>query len=440
MARRPKLLVTSFVFPPMVAGGAVRMGRFAKYLPEFGWDVTVVTGPAADAVDVVAAQELPPEVRVVRVRAPVANMVGRHTAPASWGTEKWLWQVLRTGAHLALFPDRQVFWALAAAREAVALHREDPHDALLASYPPASSLLAGLLVEQRTGLPLVADFRDLWTDLPGQAFPSPLHALAARRLQERVIRRATTVIGVTPQMAQTLTERHPRGAEAAAVVPNGFDPAHLALVGDSRELSAPDRPFTLLYAGSLTAHYNLEAFWKALQTLLRNGSVSPDRLQVQFMANLSPKDPAHWGVEDLVQILPMRPHRDVFAAMNEADAMMLVERPGYYPRYTIAVKAFDYMLTGKPVLALTESPGHTADLLCEAGVGFCADPRNTVAIQEAIERLLRTKGSAPRPVRIGEAPFARHDRRALAGRLAGLLGEIISAGGSARADLEAPVA
>ena len=47
-----KLLLISHVFPPLVAGGAPRMGQFARLLPEFGWDVTVLTAKhGANGID-----------------------------------------------------------------------------------------------------------------------------------------------------------------------------------------------------------------------------------------------------------------------------------------------------------------------------------------------------------------------------------------------------
>ena len=37
------LLMISYPFPPNSSAGAVRSERFARYLPEFGWKVDVVT-------------------------------------------------------------------------------------------------------------------------------------------------------------------------------------------------------------------------------------------------------------------------------------------------------------------------------------------------------------------------------------------------------------
>ena len=38
-----KVLILSYYFPPLGMGGTQRAAKFAKYLPEFGWEPTVVT-------------------------------------------------------------------------------------------------------------------------------------------------------------------------------------------------------------------------------------------------------------------------------------------------------------------------------------------------------------------------------------------------------------
>ena len=41
--KRRRVLIVSFLFPLMNNIGAVRIGKFAKYLPEFGWEPIVLT-------------------------------------------------------------------------------------------------------------------------------------------------------------------------------------------------------------------------------------------------------------------------------------------------------------------------------------------------------------------------------------------------------------
>ena len=38
-----RVLIVSFLFPPANSIAAVRLGKFAKYLPQFGWEPIVLT-------------------------------------------------------------------------------------------------------------------------------------------------------------------------------------------------------------------------------------------------------------------------------------------------------------------------------------------------------------------------------------------------------------
>lgn len=43
-----KVLILAYFFPPYGGGSSIRVGKFAKYLPQFGWDpVVVLADPAS---------------------------------------------------------------------------------------------------------------------------------------------------------------------------------------------------------------------------------------------------------------------------------------------------------------------------------------------------------------------------------------------------------
>ena len=68
VAPRRHVLVIHYHFPPLGGAGVQRVLKFVKYLPEFGWDVTVLTSSsrAYAVTDESLLADVPPEVRVVR--------------------------------------------------------------------------------------------------------------------------------------------------------------------------------------------------------------------------------------------------------------------------------------------------------------------------------------------------------------------------------------
>lgn len=425
--RRRRVLIVSHVFPPAVAGGAPRMGQFARLLPEFGWDVTVLTARRAGGVDGSARDKLAGRATIVDAWAPAppAALGGRGAPVPKRGLRGLARKTLRTAAMSIVFPDREVFWvpgAIAAGKRALA---EVAHDVVFATHGPASDLVVGRALARGAKLPLVVDFRDLWSMLPMPIFTTPLHRAAAHRLERSVIRRASRLVAVAPNMAADLAAEHGLASERAISITNGFDPDDAARARDARPVAnGHAHPFRLLYTGSIHAHYDLDPFWRAVRALAAAGRITPETLRIEFVGNLAVSDLASLGVAPFVDVRPFVAHDRVFDELGRADALLMIETPGYYARYSYAAKVFDYLLTGKPVLALVERGGNTARLLDEAGVGYLAEPGDEAQIRAALERVLAQKGAPPRVVDCEAAPLGAFNRRNLVRRLAAMLDDV----------------
>ena len=427
---RRRLLVVSHVFPPLVAGGAMRMGQFARLLPDFGWDVTVLTGEhnKGVSIDAPAVDALQGKATIVRAWSPTSAVATRGRAVPRHGVKAALRGALRTAVMSVMFPDREVVWipaAVAAGRKALAAQ---PHDAVLATYSPGTNLIIGRILARAARLPLVVDFRDLWATLPVEsAFISRAHRAAALRLERSLVRAAARLVAVAPRMAETLAETHGVDPSRAVSITNGFDPAHAARAVDLRP--AGPRPFRIVYTGSVHAMYDLGPFWDAIKTLHDRGAITPESLRVEFVGNLSLDEVERRGLAAYVETGPFVPHEKVFEALGRADALLVIETPGYYAEFSYAAKVFDYLLTGKPVVALVERGGNTDRLLASANVAYTAEPTDTVAIVAQLERVLATKGAPPNKVDPDAEPLRSFNRRVLVERLAKVLDEVVEAEG-----------
>ncbi len=425
---RRRLLVVSHVFPPLVAGGAARMGQFAKLLPEFGWDVTVLTGQhrSSVAIDNAAIDALQGRTKIVRAWSPTSTVATRGRAVPRHGLKSLIRRALRTTIMSMMFPDREILWvpaAVSAGRKALS---EQPHDAVLATYSPGTNLIVGRMLARAFNLPFLVDFRDLWATLPVEsAFVSRAHRAAALKLEGSLVRTASRIIAVAPKMASSIAASHGVADDKAVSITNGFDPSDAARAVDRRP--AEPRPFRLVYTGSVHALYNLDPFWHAIRALADRKVITPESLRIEFVGNLSIDDVRRHGLESFVEIYPFVPHEKVFDALATADALFVVETPGYYAEFSYAAKVFDYLLTGKPVLALVESGGNTYRLLEAAGVGYCADADDPAGLQKQIERVLALKGATPRAVDPEAPPLRDFNRRWLVKRLAHVLDEVVTA-------------
>src|SRR3954452_17252923 len=105
-----RLLVVAYYFPPIEGIGSIRLVRFGENLPEFGWDVTVLSPKATPhAAD---PRLRYPEEHVVRSHSlelsRLKHLVPRVRASAD-GDDGKARAAARTAGRL-LYPDAQIGW------------------------------------------------------------------------------------------------------------------------------------------------------------------------------------------------------------------------------------------------------------------------------------------------------------------------------------------
>jgi hypothetical protein len=418
-----RFLFVTYHFPPSVGGGIPRVLSFARDLPGYGWHATVLTSVShgAAGLDDDALDSLPRSVSVVRAYCPLARAGTRGHQRVVSGWKGALRRTLVRASSLAMVPDPFAPWipfAYAAGRRALAA---TPHDAIVATYGPPASLLVGYALARATGLPLVVDFRDLWTDLPFARFGSPLHARMLGALEARIVRAAAGVTSVSDGMSSHLRDRFGLPDDRVVTILNGFDESAVALVQDRRD--RPARPFTLCYSGSVYAIYDVGPIARAIKKLADTGEITPETFRFRTLGSFPSDLIAREGIASFHDGQGFLPRRDMFDQFADVDAFLAVESGEYGARMGYPVKVFDYLLTGKPVLGIVVPGGNCAQLLTD--MGMTELPANDEdAIAASLRALLPTRGRPPAKVRIDRPPLSRFQRSRNARALAGLLDKV----------------
>src|SRR5438874_5608237 len=243
-----RVLMIAHHFPPAGGSGSNRALAFARYLAEYGWQVTVLTPGvewAANRDDRLLA-DVPRGPRVVRTRSLEAQpRVGR-LGPAGEAS-RLRTSVLRSHVgHLKRFPDAHIGWlpfALAAARQ-------QHYDLVYSSSGPFTSHVVGLLLVRATGKPWVAELRDGWHRWNRAIFPDypAWRDALERRLEAAAVRAANRVVVVTERMACAFRDQYAElPAAHFTVVPNGYDPPLFDVAPSARSHEA----WELVQAGAL---------------------------------------------------------------------------------------------------------------------------------------------------------------------------------------------
>lgn len=402
-----KALLIAFHWPPFSgSSGVQRTLRFVKYLPEFGWQPLVLSAhPRAypsRGDDLLAG--IPPGTVVSRAFALDA---GRHLAIAG-----------RYFGFTAL-PDRWASWWPAAVLNGLSLIRKHRPRVIYATYPIASAHLIGSTLGRLSGLPLVADYRDAMVaeDVP----EDPVMRRMYKRIEAGVIRRASAAVFTTPRSLEMYRERYPGQPDGKLLcIRNGYDEGDFP---ETPAMTTPGaRPLRLLHSGLLKFNErDPRPFLAALAELRREGSLKPDDIEVVFRA---PGDEASHrqaiadhGLDGIVRVEGPIPYDAALREMIRADVLLIFQ--DRFCNHLVPAKLYEYIRAQRPVLALADHGGETADLVHEAGAGLVLDIASTPEIKAALPEFLAS-------VRAGTARRAtlevarRYERREQTGQLAAL--------------------
>ena len=358
-----KILIVSYLFPPIGGGGVIRVTKFTKYLVNFGWEPLVLTVKNAfyPLIDKSLLKELSMKAKIFRVQ---------YFEPGFWFKNRWWQSFLNYLVYRWLFvPDERVLWLIPAAKKALEIVKKEDIKIIMTTSSPATDHLVGLIVKKITGIKWVADFRDEWANNPLRKFPTPLHRLIAKYLEKKVIENADWVISVSEPINRYLKSLS--NQKKFSVITNGYDEEDFA----EKLVLKRNNYCQLIYAGMIYNKNEIKFLQKALQEL--------------NLTNLN---------FDLLGPGNFLSHKEVIRKIRQADILVFilskVDRPGVYTG-----KLFEYLAARRPILALAPQNTLAVKLIKKLKVGEVAQPDNVIEIKEKIinmyKKWLASRRSGP---------------------------------------------
>jgi len=435
MSEARRVLIVSFFYPPDPAVGGRRVAKFVQYLPDFGWAPTVLT--ARTVADTWSAKTAGP-VHATRFVSPwkliptpgaeqqsdepiaLRERLGRG-GPFARGLYTAMRHVLPMSS--VRMPDATLGWVPFAVGEGRRLLASDRFDAILSSSGPPSSHLVAARLQRYSGLPWVADYRDLWSDNAWDARVRPFRWLESH-FERAVLRRASRITTVAPGWANRLSALHGKPAD---VVYNGFDP------DDYPATARRGSGFVITYVGTLIRpQQNPEPLFAAVAQLARRPDLDLDAAGFQIellgtaagaIAGLAERH----SVERWVRHVPAVPYRESLARQATATALLFLGWQDPAAGW-LSAKLFEYLGAGRPVLAVGPPGGEPSRILQECGMPDLSDDPGQIAARLAswLEEFARSGTVRLEP---DKEAIARYTRRAQTGRLARLLDRVAGAGG-----------
>lgn len=435
-----KALLITFGFPPAGGVGVLRALSLAKYLPEAGVRVDVLTARNAPAVgkDLTLVQQVPASVTVHRcwtldlpfaVRKALKNvMSGKGAQPGAGSAvagKPGVVQRVKGMVGNLLLPDPQVGWLPFAFPATCRIIREREIDVVLITVPPFSTArLVGKLRKSFPTLPIVLDFRDEWltTTIELVMFNKNERARMVAQQDEAIaVRDASAIVMVTEAALREIRGRYPEADPGKFFcVPNGFDTA----VADSKVKAGDSGGKTVLtYLGSVYGSTDPTTFVEAVRGL---PDAVRERLRIRFIGRIE-TDAYRETLLSLGETVELRgfiPQAEALRAIDDSTYLLLITRD----HINVSAKFYDYLGGGKPILAAVHPDGDVRLLLEETRAGWWADGSDVAAIRQMLIEAVDRQGRLGEEFQPEVERIAMYHRRPLAQRYAALLEEIVEGG------------
>jgi glycosyltransferase involved in cell wall biosynthesis len=448
-----KILFISYHFPPDNAVGALRIVRFSRYLPSFGWEPLVLTlkdryrdrlgAGMKDVEHVTVVQTITlPRMKDIYLRIrdigsglfrgknriqPKEAHIFFQQKTDEQKNETFFQKVKRYGISLFIFlPDQSKNWVIPALLRAVYEIKRKKIECAFTSGPPHSVHLIGLLAKKMTGTAWVADFRDPWIDSLHDRPASTRSALSdriERWMEKQVIRNADKVLTTTKALREVFLKKYPMVSRDKFIyVPNGIDRDKIPLEPPSEKYPK----YTITYAGTLYEGRSPVPVFEAIRNLIAQGRIGPDEICLKLVGNCDLIDGRatadvveEYGLQNVVEVSGHVPYDKAIQVMRNSHLLLLIVPSNH--DLCIPAKVYDYFGVEAKILAVTEY-GATFDLINETGAGRCFSPGDIDGISECLYEFM--KNGNQESSKLDPSRYRQFDAKQITQRLAEALSAV----------------
>ena len=430
---RRRVLVITYYWPPSGGVGVQRWLKFVKYLRLYGWEPVVYTpeNPESFYDDESLLNDIPEGVEVIKTRIwepykIYKRITGTKNEKIAVGftssSNKKKGLLHRVAVWLRgnlLIPDPRVFWVNPSVKFLKKYLRENPVDVVVTTGPPHSIHLIGLKLKQKMKVKWLADFRDPWTniyyikDLRLSAPAMRIH----RRLESKVVREADGVIVVSAQMKNELMVLRPKRIN---LITNGFDEEDWP-----NEPVDLDSKFSITHVGTLSRYFNPVILWEVLSDLCEEIEGFRNDLVIRLVGQVDAtaiESIQKVNLQNNLESLGQVTHVEAVKFQRKSQVLLLVVNSSPNAMGILTGKVFEYLASGRMVLAVGPTYGDLASLLSETKAGFFVDYNDKAKTKRVITHLYNLyKENNLRPE---TKDILRYSRKELTRTLSNLLNEM----------------
>jgi glycosyltransferase involved in cell wall biosynthesis len=279
-------------------------------------------------------------------------------------------------------PDQFILWAIPALPVGRKWLKGNSFDLIYATMPPRSNLVLGAWLSRMHRIPLVVEYRDLWTDSPyvQNSLPTSVHRCLHRWLERSVFKCSSRITGVCKGIQGMLAEKAKSVHSAhVGVNYNFFDPRCYGQEDSGNENRSI---FTMVYVGSLYQGRHPAVFFEGLKRFVDKYQITPGQVRFDCIGKSHRIGDVQrlvdeMGLSEYVNFVGQVSHQEAIHRLCNAAVSLIVQAPN--DTIHIPGKLFEAFGARTPVL-LVAPPCEAADILtqCSAGV-VCGHSAESIA-------------------------------------------------------------
>ena len=387
-----KILIVTYYWPPSGGPGVQRWLKFVKYLPDFGVQpiVYIPKNPTYPIVDENLVKEVSDKAIILRQNIfepyQLASFLSKNkTKKMNSGIipnqkkQSFLDKTLLWIRGNLFIPDARVFWVKPSVAYLEKYIVENNIETIVTSGPPHSLHLIGLELKQKLDIKWFADFRDPWTTI-GYHKSLRLSRFAAKKhkaLEHQVLNTADTII-VTSKT--TKSEFQAITTQPIAVITNGYDTEEVGK-------QTLDSKFSLAHIGSFLSERNPLILWKSLVELLNEIPDFKSHLEVKLIGAVSQEvleTITKYKLDPFLNNLGYVSHKEAVAQQRKSQVLLLIEIDSDDTRSIIPGKLFEYMVSGRPIIAIGPQNSDFAEIITNTNTGVFFDYSDKMKLKSVI--------------------------------------------------------
>ncbi len=348
-----KVLIISYYFPPMGMGGVQRTLKFAKYLPEFGWQPVVITDSPKKyfAIDESLLDE------AIRSNIIIERTGKDEFDPKNIQVKAPAEKFRKLRSKLSQFvfiPDSKIGFRKKALKKIDEIwDKYGGFELVYSTAPPYTDHLIGQEVKKKYNVPLVLDYRDAWVDSPVlNYYPTSYHRLKNIKLEKSVVGSANKIFTTNRRVKEYIIDRYGNiEYNDIRIIPHGYDEEDFEIA--SKDPLPKSNRMRVAYSGSFYTR-NPKYYFDAIRLLFKSNPDLKDKIEFCFIGHVTEENRKlikEYRIESNIILTGYLNHIDCVREIMASDILFLLISRGENEDAAMPGKVGEYIGSRKPIIA-----------------------------------------------------------------------------------------